>query len=155
MLRAARWREARASRSSGHQWFEGSASRPPYPAGIAIDSGRGRVSPRDLCGLSPNPPQELPATHPYGTARPLYRPPHEYRAPGGLAAAEEGETQPRTLALGEGDTNEQDYTYTRATRALFSRRLTNEETGGGPLMDIIDRGDKGSLSERMSQFLEI
>jgi hypothetical protein len=74
-----------------------------------------------------------------------------------LAAAKGGETLalPRTLALREEGTNERDYTYTCATRALFSRCLTNEEKGGGPLVDIVDRGDKGSRSKRMSQFLEI
>ena len=84
----------------------------------------------------------------------MYKPPHERRAPGGWAVAEEEETQPRPLALGEEGTNEKDYTYTRTARAHFSRSRAEEERREEPLMNIADRGDRGSKAARIAKFLE-
>jgi hypothetical protein len=133
---------------------EGSSPRPPFTTGIAADDGRERARPEEFRRLPRNPPHGLPVTRSYATARTLYKPPHERRTLGGWAAAEEGEIQPWSHALGGRGTNEQDYTHTRATRAYFSQSLTNVETREGPVMDIVGRGDKGSQSARMSQFLE-
>jgi hypothetical protein len=153
-LRAARRREARASKCSDRQLLEGSASQPPHPAGIATGSGKGGVNPSEINGIPPNPPLGRPSTHPYGKTRPFYRPPHAYRATGGLTAAEEGEVLPQTVALGVEGTYEYDYSYTRATRAHYSQNRTKTGVRGEPLMNLADRGDRGSQAARISHFLE-
>jgi hypothetical protein len=139
-------------REEGH--IERSASRPPSPTTMATNDGRGRASPRTLY----EPPLDLPrrraTTHPYGTARPLYSPPHEHRANGGLAAVERGGVPPQTVVLGVEGTYEYDYNYTRATRTLYSHNRTDKEIKREPLMNIADRGEGGSKAARMAQFLE-
>jgi hypothetical protein len=156
-VRAAKFREE--MERGGYDYREGehikrSAARPPSPATRATNDGRGRASPKTLYELPLDLPRGRTATHPYGTARPLYRPPHEHRAIGGLAAAEEKEVPPQTVVPGVEGTYEHDYSYTRATRTLYSQNKTNKEIRGEPLMNIADRGDRGSQAARISHFLE-
>jgi hypothetical protein len=154
---AARDREEMERRNSVRrieERSEGSAARPPYPASIATDDGGGRAGRKGFYGPHLNPSHGHPSINPYGTTRPLYRPPHEFRAPGGVAAAGEGEIQAKTLASGRWGTDERSYSYTRAARAHFSQRLTSEEAGEEPLWGILGREDNGSKAVKIARFLE-
>jgi hypothetical protein len=71
-----------------------------------------------------------------------------------LAAAEEREVRPQTVALGVKGICEHDYSYTRATRAHYSQNRTNKEIGEEPLMNIVDRGDQRSRAAKIAHFLE-
>jgi hypothetical protein len=113
--------------------IERSAARPPSPATMATNDGRGRASPKTLYEPPLDLPRGRPTTHPYGTARPLYRPPHEHRAIGGLAAAEKGDMPPQTVVVGVEDAYEYDYNYTRATRTLYGHNRTGKEIMGSRL----------------------
>jgi hypothetical protein len=147
LVRAARFREETEQggydcRKEGHRLR--AAARPPSPSSVAPGDGRGRASLKILCEFPVDLTRVHTTTGPYGTAKPLYRPPHQFRATGGLAAAEEREVLPQKAASeGEG-TYEHDHSYTHAARYLYRQYRSNKEISEETTNIITVRGDRGS-----------